>query len=176
MNLVPGAPGWLLAILFAALLAAAMEDFLRLRISNITCAVVVVAALIAMGIEGFSLDLWQNFAVFAVLLAGGTLLFASGKVGGGDVKLLAGLGLWVNIGAGVWLLANSLIAGGVLALIYIAVRHLRQPRGGKRVKESKGIPYGIAIATGACLVFAGQLGWLTPQPQAPVPFQLNAGG
>ena len=48
MNLVPGAPLWLLAILFAAMAAAAIEDFLRLRISNITCAAVFAAAVIAM--------------------------------------------------------------------------------------------------------------------------------
>ena len=46
MNLIPHAPLWLLAILLAAMAAAAVEDFLRLRISNITCAAVLVAALI----------------------------------------------------------------------------------------------------------------------------------
>ena len=92
MNLVPHAPLWLLAILFAAMAAAAIEDFIRLRISNITCAAVFVAALVAMGLEGFSLVLWENAAVFAFLLICGTFLFATGKFGGGDVKLFAALG------------------------------------------------------------------------------------
>ena len=167
MNLVPGAPTWLLALLFAAIIAAAVEDFVRLRISNVTCLVVLVTALIAMALQGFSLDLWQNAAVFAVLLAAGTPLFASGKMGGGDVKLLACLGLWVNISAGVWLLATSLIAGGVLALIYIAVRHWRSARSGEKY-TSKGIPYGVAIAAGASLVFAGQLGLFKPDRPNPL--------
>jgi prepilin peptidase CpaA len=159
MNLVPGAPVWLLAILFAAMAAAAIEDFIRLRISNITCAAVFVAALVAMGMEGFTLDLWQNALVFAVLLTLGTLMFAAGKIGGGDVKFFAAVGLWVNLSAGVWLASTSLLAGGVLALIYIVVRHLR---GGAK---SKGIPYGMAIAAGASIVFAGQLGLMKAKAQ-----------
>jgi prepilin peptidase CpaA len=168
MNLVPEAPLWLLAILFAAMAAAAIEDFIRLRISNITCAVVFVMALIAMVLQGFPLDLWQNGLVFAVLLAGGTLLFSTGKFGGGDVKLFASLGLWVNIGAGVWLLSTSLLAGGVLALIYIVVRHFR---GGKK---SKGIPYGVAIVAGASVIFAGQLGLMRPTTHPLEPFDINS--
>jgi prepilin peptidase CpaA len=158
MNLVPGAPTWLLALLFAAMAAAALEDFIRLRISNITCAVVFVAALVAMGLQGFSLDLWQNALVFGVILLCGFLLFAADKIGGGDVKLFAGLGLWVNISAGIWLVSFSLLAGGVLAMIYIVVRQLR---GGAK---SKGIPYGLAIVAGASIVFAGQLGLMKAKP------------
>lgn len=154
MNLIPGAPVWLLAVLFAAMAVAAIEDFIRLRISNITCAAVFIMALVAMGLQGFAFDLWQNGLVFAVLLTCGTLMFSAGKIGGGDVKLLAGLGLWVNISAGIWLLSFSLLAGGVLAVIYIVVRHFR---GGAK---SKGIPYGLAIVAGASVVFAGQLGLL----------------
>ena len=156
LNLAPGAPSWLLALLFAALVAAAIEDLIRLRISNVTCLVVFLSALIAMALHGFSLDLWQNAAVFIVLLFCGTLLFAANKMGGGDIKLLASLGLWMNVRAGVALLASSLIAGGVLALIYIAARRLR----GDRSKTSKGIPYGIAIVAGTCFILAGQLGWI----------------
>ena len=167
MNLVPGAPIWLLAVLFAAMAAAAIEDFVRLRISNITCAAVFVTALIAMGLQGFSFDLWQNAVVFAVLLTGGTLMFAAHKIGGGDVKLFAALGLWVNLSAGIWLLSTSLLAGGVLAVIYILVRHFR---GGAK---TKGIPYGLAIVTGASIVFAGQLGLMKAKPQTPDVFKIQ---
>jgi prepilin peptidase CpaA len=170
MNLVPGAPAWLLALLFAALAAAAIEDFIRLRISNITCAVVFLTALVAMAMQGITIYLWQNGLVFAVLLACGTLLFAADKIGGGDVKLLASLGLWVNIAAGVWLLSTTLIAGGLLALIYIVVRHLR---GGRK---SKGIPYGIAIAAGASIIFAGQLGVVKPKARPANPFAVTQVG
>lgn len=159
MNLIPGSPIWLIALLFAALAAAAIEDFVRLKISNLTCIVVLIGALIAVALHGFSLDLWQNALVFVVLLAAGTPLFSAGKMGGGDVKLLACTGLWVNIGDAIWLLATTFIAGGVLALIYLGVRYWRMNRTGEKYK-SKGIPYGIAIAAGASLVFAGQAGLL----------------
>jgi len=164
MNLVPNSPTWLVVLLFAALVAAAIEDFIRLKISNITCLAVLAMALIAMGLNGFSLALWQNAVVFMVLLAAGTPLFAAEKMGGGDVKLLACLGLWVNISAGVWLLASSLIAGGILALTYILVRLGQGIRISKKY-QSKGIPYGIAIAAGAALIFAGQFGLLAPKPE-----------
>ena len=167
MNLVPGAPAWLLALLFAAMAAAAIEDFIRLRISNITCAAVFVTALVAMGLHGFTLDLWQNALVFAVLLICGTLMFAANKIGGGDVKLFASLGLWVNLSAGIWLLSTSLLAGGVLAVIYIAVR---QFRGGAK---TKGIPYGLAIVAGGSIVFASQLGLMKSKAQPPDVFTIQ---
>jgi prepilin peptidase CpaA len=164
MNLVPGLPIWLVGLLFAALAAAAIEDFIRLKISNITCLVVLVGALVAMVLQGLSLDLWQNALVFVALLAMGTPLFSAGKMGGGDVKLLACTGLWVNISAAIWLVSTTLIAGGVLALIYLAVRYWRVARTGEKYK-SKGIPYGMAIAAGASLVFAGQAGLLKAKPE-----------
>lgn len=164
MNLIPNSPTWLVVLLFAALAAAAIEDFIRLKISNITCLAVLATALIAMALNGFPLALWQNALVFLVLLAAGAPLFAAGKMGGGDVKLLACLGLWVNISAGAWLLASTLMAGGILAIIYISVRLGQGARLGKK-HQSKGIPYGIAIAAGASLIFVGQFGLLAPKPE-----------
>lgn len=174
MNLAATAPTWLLLILAAALGAAAIEDAVRLRISNITCLAVLIAALIAMGMQGFPMALWQNAVVFLVLLALGTPLFASGKVGGGDIKLLACIGLWMDFRSAIWLLATVFIAGGVLALLYLGPRLVfPAPRGedGKPVRRQ--IPYGLAIVAGACLVFAGQLGWMKPEPAKPNPFSVR---
>ena len=166
MNLIVDSPSWLVGILLVAIIAAAAEDAWRLRISNITCAVVLVTAIIAMGLHGFPLVLWQNVVVFIAVLALGTPLFASGQMGGGDIKLLACLGLWMNFTAAIWLVASTLIAGGLLALGFIVTRPLRRrtkdERTGRRV--SRNIPYGIAIAAGAFLVFAGQLGVMQPKP------------
>jgi prepilin peptidase CpaA len=172
MNLISNSPTWLVLLLCAAMLAAAVEDFIRRRISNYTCLAVLVTALIAMGLNGFPLALWQNVVVFGVLLALGAPLFAAGKMGGGDVKLLACLGLWVNNAAGVWLLATSLLAGGVLALIYIGVRVARGAPLGRKY-QSRGIPYGIAIAAGASLIFAGQYGLMKPKAERANPFSVQ---
>ena len=164
MNLVAGSPTWLVAILFVALAAAAVEDFVRLRISNVTCLAVLVTALIAMGLHGFPLALWQNAVVFLVLLGAGFLLFATGKMGGGDVKLIACLGLWVNISDGITLLVTTLVAGGIIALIYLASRLLPSSRPRESIK-SRQIPYGLAIVAGASLVFVGQMGLLKAKPE-----------
>jgi len=164
MNLIVDSPTWLVAILVLAMLAAAAEDAWRLRISNITCGVVLVTAIIAMALHGFPLALWQNAVVFIVVLAIGTLLFASGQMGGGDIKLLACLGLWMNFMAAIWFIASTLIAGGVLALAFIATRPLRHRKNQRTGRSaSRKIPYGIAITAGACLIFAGQLGLMQPK-------------
>ncbi|HEX6741579.1 MAG TPA: prepilin peptidase [Sphingomicrobium sp.] len=166
MNLIIGAPTWLVAILFAALAAAAVEDFIRRQISNVTCLAVLVAALVAMGLHGFSLALWQNAVVFLFLLGAGYLLFAAKKMGGGDVKLFACLGLWVNISDGIRLIATVLIAGGVIALLYLASRLLPSRRPRESIKGRQ-IPYGLAIVAGAALIFVGQMGLLKSKPERP---------
>ena len=173
MNLAQTAPTWLLIILGLLLAAAAIEDAVRLRISNLTCLGVMLAAVVAMALTGFELRLWQNALNFAVLLGIGTLLFASGKVGGGDVKLLAALGLWFNFVGGVRMLAAVLIAGGVFALLFIAFRLIS---GSKTSRGKLGglIPYGLAIVAGALFVFAAQLGlYGVQQPQKPDPFAIR---
>jgi len=171
VNLIVGSPTWLVIILIAAIAAAAIEDAVRLRISNITCAVVLMAALVPMAFHGFPLALWQNLVVFVAILAIGTAIFAAGKMGGGDVKLLACIGLWMNLSAAAWLVASTLIAGGLLAIAFIATRPLRRDSVRGR-PASKNIPYGLAIAAGACLVFAGQLGLMASRPAAPDPYAI----
>ena len=76
------------------------------------------------------------------------LLFHLGAMGGGDVKILAALALWLPLGALVNLLLIMSIAGGALTLAML-VRH--------RLKKSQTqleIPYGVAIAFGGCWVIA----------------------
>ena len=172
MNLVQTAPAWLLFILGLLLAAAALEDVVRLRISNVTCFGVLVTALIAMALAGFTLELWQNGANFLGLLVLGTLLFAGGKIGGGDVKLLAALGLWVSFSGLVWLLASVFLAGGVFALLFILFRLIKGRKSGRENRGSE-IPYGLAIVAGAAFVFAAQLGVGSPAPQKPDPFAIR---
>jgi prepilin peptidase CpaA len=157
MNLVTTAPVWLLIILGLVLAAAALEDAVRLRISNLTCAAVLLTALIAMGFAGIPWALWQNAVVFALVLALGTPLFAAGKIGGGDVKLLAVLGLWFDLAGALWLLIAVFLSGGVLALVFIVATYLRGRRVRREKTDSGGIPYGLAIVAGALIVFATQL-------------------
>jgi prepilin peptidase CpaA len=161
MNLIIGAPLWLIVCLMLALGAAAFEDAFRFRISNLTCAAVLLGALIAAAVHGFSPSLWQNAAVFAIVLAVGTLAFAAGWVGGGDVKLLASISLWLDLRAAVGLIAAVFIAGGLVAVVYIVVRravHAARPSIGRRGQ----IPYGVAVVAGALFVFGTQLSYPHP--------------
>lgn len=152
MNLLLSSPSWVVGVLFIVIAAAAVEDALRLRISNWTCLAVFLLALIAAGLHGLSPSLWQNLLTFLVLLLLGTFAFSAGALGGGDVKLLASLGLWLDIRSAIWFLAAVLIAGGVLALLLIAGRLIFEgPVGRSRRKQR--IPYGIAIAAGAIISF-----------------------
>ena len=154
MNLIVGAPWWLVAFLFLVLAAAAIEDALRLRISTLTSAAVIVGALVAILTHGFSSALWQNAAVFAAILALGTAAFAAGWLGGGDIKLFAALGLWVDLQAAVGLVVAILLAGGFLGLIYLGAWRL-MPREVSR--SSRKLPYGLAIVAGALFIFGVQL-------------------
>jgi prepilin peptidase CpaA len=155
MNLVTGAPVWLAGLLVLTLIAAIVEDVSRLRISNITCAAVLIEALVAIAVEGFSPGLWQNAVALACVLAAGTLLFSAGLLGGGDVKLLAALAFWLDLSHLVWLVAAVFIAGGIVALVYIGAGLAISAARGVRRKDRR-IPYGIAIAAGALFVFAFQ--------------------
>lgn len=155
MNLIVGAPIWLIAILFIALAGAAIEDTVRLRISNIACAAVFLAAVVAMALHGFSLSLWQNALICLAVLAIGMPAFAAGWFGGGDVKLLAAVGLWLDLNAAVGLIAAVFMAGGVLAIIYITARRVTRPNASP--SEYARVPYGPAIVFGALLIFGIQL-------------------
>jgi prepilin peptidase CpaA len=170
MNLIAGAPFWLFALLVLVLAAAAIEDAVRLRISNPTCLAVVVGAIGAAALQGFSPALWQNAAVFVLILGLGTAAFAAGVLGGGDIKLLAGLGLWVDFRGAVALISVVFLTGGVLALLYLVSRAVIRANGAK----SRRIPYGLAIAVGALLVFGLQRGDLPGQkrPHALPPLKI----
>ena len=162
MNLVAESPWWLAALLALLLVIAAAEDAVRLRISNLTCGLILLAAIAAMGVAGPDWRLWQNFAVLAALLAIGTPMFAAGKIGGGDVKLLAVTGLWFDIEGALRMLLAVVLAGGVLALLVMAFRLIGwSDNARKRVqvlRPGAGLPYGVAIAAGALIALGLQRG------------------
>ena len=157
MNLAASAPFWLITLLCVVLVAAAVEDVLRLKISNVTVLAVIATALIGMGMRGLSMDMWQNFAVFGGLLVIGTFLFSARIMGGGDVKLFAAVGLWVDLQHAALLVATILIAGGLLALAVLLPRLAARRSNGTPWRErKKDLPYAVAIAMGALFFVALQ--------------------
>ena len=155
MNLFAASPTWIIWLLAGLLAAAAIQDTVSLRISNLITGLVLALAVVAAALAGLRIELWQNLAAFLVVLAIGTALFSRSVLGGGDVKLLAAVSLWVDGGTAVRLVAAIAIAGGILALVIIVLRIAASDRVARRVKTLQpgaGIPYGIAIGLGTLLV------------------------
>ena len=152
MTLIASAPGWLTAILFLLLLLAALEDLWRLQIEDWLSGGVALGALLGVAIDGPAVALWQNLLLFALVLGIGTLLFARGWMGGGDVKLLAACALWFDLGQGWKMLVAVAIAGGLESLLVMLLRLLPWPEPLRRriawLQRGEALPYGVAIAAG----------------------------
>ena len=152
MTLLASAPGWLAAALFLLLLIALLEDLWRLEISDWISAGVAAGSLLALAIERPELGLWQNLLFFALVLGVGTLLFARGWMGGGDVKLLAASALWFDLSHGWKMLLAVAIAGGLESLAVLLLRRLPWSEDIRRrivwLGREEGLPYGVAIAAG----------------------------
>jgi len=131
----------LLAALAIALLVAAFTDFRHRKISNWLCGAVALAAPLYWWADGLSLwpevamQLGVAVATFAVLAG----LFALKAMGGGDVKLLTALALWIEPFDFLKLLVIMALAGGLLALLFGAWHIARRER------DKIAIPYGVAI-------------------------------
>lgn len=142
----------LLAGLAIALLVAAFTDIRSRTISNwLNLAIAAGAPLFwfASGLSlwpGVAMQLGVALACFAVC----AVLFALRQMGGGDVKLLTALALWIQP---IWfaqLIVVMAIAGGVLTMIFGAW-HIAARR-----KDKPAIPYGIAISGAGLWALASQ--------------------
>ena len=137
----------LLAALALALTTAAVTDARRRQIDNWLNAAIALAAPLFWLASGLTLAAvgWQvalAVGAFAVL----TGLFAIGAMGGGDVKLLTALALWVRPLWFMHLITVMAVAGGVLTVV-LAMWHVA-----RRDRQQVVVPYGIAIAAGGLWV------------------------
>lgn len=134
----------LLGLLTLLLLAACWFDLKSRTIPN---SLVIAVALLALPFWwATGLALWPGAAlqigVAASVFALFAIAFAVGAMGGGDVKLVSALALWLPWQAVVVLLMVMSLAGGALTLAMV-IRH-RLARREARLE----IPYGVAIAFG----------------------------
>ena len=136
---------WILLAALAALLLAACWFDLKSRVIpnelNLAVALLAVPFWWSTGL-GLWPDAALQVAVAALLFGAFALAFAIGAMGGGDVKLIGALALWLPWQAVIALLVVMSLAGGALTLAMV-IR--------KRVQRSEGqleIPYGVAIAFG----------------------------
>tara|TARA_R110002124_G_scaffold252752_1_gene418165 strand:- start:350 stop:850 length:501 start_codon:yes stop_codon:yes gene_type:complete len=139
---------------------AAQSDLRHYRIPN-ECSLLLLAL--------YPLHIWSSPAsvdVIAALMVGGIIfvagfaLYALGRFGGGDVKLMSVLALWAGPAfIGDFLIIMSL-TGGVLAIAFItrlkmvmafAFEQIGDVQARDAVLAEK-LPYGLAIAAGGCAV------------------------
>ncbi|GGB16297.1 peptidase [Sphingomonas metalli] len=100
------------------------------------------------------LSLWPGAPIQLALAAAIFALFAFAfylnAMGGGDVKLIAALSLWLPVQPLVAMLATMAIAGGAVTLAMLAERAIGRLRG--RVASGPvEVPYGVAIAVAGIL-------------------------
>jgi prepilin peptidase CpaA len=137
----------LLGALAIALLVAAFTDLRSRHISNRLNAGIALCAPLFWWATGLSLGgiAWQlGVALLALVILAG--LFALRWMGGGDVKLLTALALWVRPAVFLDLIIAMALIGGVLTVAFGAWHIARRQR------DRVAIPYGIAIAAAALLV------------------------
>ena len=132
----------LMAILGLLMIAAAISDLRSRTISNELNAAIALLAIpfwIASG-----LALWPDMpvqfgAAFAVFLAFAGL-FAIGAMGGGDVKMIGAVMLWIPLPLFLPMLTVMAVGGGILSAVMLIHMKIR------RSETPVEVPYGVAIA------------------------------
>jgi prepilin peptidase CpaA len=149
-------------LFFPALMAfAAASDLFTMTISNrvsLALAAGYLALAFASGMPPS--DILMHLAAGATVLVAAFGCFAFGWIGGADAKIAAGAALWFGFAHLLDYLVYASLFGGVLTLVLLQFRQWPLPYAlaGQtwllklHAKES-GIPYGIALAIGALLIY-----------------------
>ena len=140
---------------------AACYDLITMTIPNlISLALVASFAVLALVLTPGSAIIGWHFAVGFGVLVLTFALFAFRLLGGGDAKLAAAIALWIGPADLLPFLLYTAIAGGGLAIAILLFRTFPLPLFALRqdwivrLHTPKGdIPYGIALAAGAMLVY-----------------------
>ena len=155
--------------LFPAMMAfAASSDLFTMTIAN-RVSLILIGGFGLLGVmTGMSAnDMLLHVGAGASVLVVGFTLFSFGWIGGGDAKLAAATALWFGFNHLFDYLIYSSILGGVLTLLLIQFRMFPLPHvlAGRDWIErlhrrGGGIPYGIALAAAALLVYP-HTEWMT---------------
>ena len=136
---------WILLALLALLLVVASWGDLRTRtISNGLNLAIALLAIPFWWATGLALwpDVALQIGVALLVFAAFAGIFALGAMGGGDVKLLGAVALWLPWPAVLTLLVIMSLAGGALTLAMLIRKRLA------RSEARLEIPYGVAISFG----------------------------
>lgn len=154
--------------LFPALMAyAAASDLMSMTISN-RVSILLVAGFFMLAIAGDmpAAMIASHVGAGALMLVVGFACFAFGWIGGGDAKIVASAALWFGFPHLMDYLVYASLFGGALTLLLLEWRRWPLPyafanQGWLLRLHSKdsGIPYGIALAIGALLIYP-QTDWI----------------
>jgi prepilin peptidase CpaA len=156
--------------LFPAMMAfAASSDLLTMTIANRVSLILIAGFFLLAVLTGMSAAAMLEHAgtALAVLLIA-FVFFTRGWIGGGDAKLAAASVLWLGFGHLADYLVYSSLLGGALTLGVIQFRAMPMPQvlagrdWAERLHDSSGgVPYGIALAAAALLVYP-HTEWMMP--------------
>jgi prepilin peptidase CpaA len=149
-------------LLFPALMAfAAASDLFTMTISNrvslaLAAGFLVLAVASGMGLHDMLLHIGAGVAVLAIAFG----CFSMGWVGGGDAKVAAAAALWFGFAHLMNYLLYASLFGGALTLLLLQFRQWPLPASfaGQpwlarlHAKETR-VPYGIALAMGALMIY-----------------------
>jgi prepilin peptidase CpaA len=155
--------------LFPGIMAfAASSDLFTMTIANRVSLILIggfglLAIMTGMSVQDVLLHVGAGASVLVVAFA----LFSFGWIGGGDAKLAAATALWFGFNHLFDYLIYSSILGGALTLLLIQFRMFPLPQllvGRDWIerlhRRGGGIPYGIALAAAALLVYP-HTEWMT---------------
>lgn len=151
---------FVVVILPALLVVAAVSDLLTMTIPNRLVLALVAAFAVAAPLAGLTLEqLGLHLAAGATVLAIGVALFVPGWIGGGDAKLAAAVALWLGFEPLLpWFVLFALF-GGALTLGVLFYRKAPLPARlvgvdwlQKLHHPQSGVPYGVALAAGTLLL------------------------
>jgi prepilin peptidase CpaA len=147
---------------FPALMAfAAASDLFTMTISNRVSLALAAGFLVLAFATGMApSDILMHLAAGGTVLLAAFTCFAFGWIGGGDAKIAAAAALWFGFAHLLNYLLYASLFGGALTLLMLQFRQWPLPYAlaGQawllklHAKES-GIPYGIALAVGALVIY-----------------------
>jgi prepilin peptidase CpaA len=149
-------------VLFPAMMAfAASSDLLTMTISNRVSLVLVAGFFVLALMTGIPLaQIGMHVAAAALVLVVAFVFFAFGWIGGGDAKLAAATALWFGFDQLLPYVLYASLFGGVLTFLIIRFRVWPLPRillnqeWAKRLhQQDAGVPYGIALAIAALMIY-----------------------
>ena len=149
-------------LLFPALMAfAAFSDLFTMTISNRLSLALTGGFLLLALVTGMALpEIGMHVGAAALVLVTAFVFFARGWIGGGDAKLVAATALWFGFAHLLDYLLYASLFGGALTVLLLQFRKLALPQALARQKwierlhdAGAGVPYGIALAAAALLVY-----------------------